>query len=250
MLRGLRKRRLYYARRPSSPGACRIGLVAACSLLSSALFLSCGIDTIVYLSAKAKVINKSDSSFNFSGPSTSEASYQGLNLYYRIYASDTDATTDLNAIASKQGATNAVPGAYVASYLASSSGLKYQRVILVDPVTGAADPIPTFDKDELPADGYIAVSFTASGEPYVEVNLGAAHTETKRYLLRRAASNASGYLSFLTAPVSGAIDYRSGTVSANMYYVHFFAAAYGLDFVSFSELYGDAEHVGRIALNL
>lgn len=215
------------------------------------LSVSCGIDTIVYLSLKARPTSSSDASFVFSGPQSSDANYLGLNVYYRIYASETDAASDLSSLTSKQSATNAVPGAYVAAYLASSSGLGYHRVVLVDPSDGnAMDPIPTFEKDNVPSDGLVDVNFLPSAEPYLALKNVATNVETKRYVLRRAVSNASGYLSFLTAPVSGASDYRSGTVSANKYYVQFFAAAYGIDFTTFSDLYGDAVYLGRITLNL
>ncbi len=228
--------------------------VAGSLILATLLLVSCGIDTIVYLSLKARVTSSLDASFVFSGPQVIDGNdsnyYLGLNVYYRIYASESDAASDLSSLTSKQSATNAVPGAYVAAYLASASGLGYQRIVLIDPANGgASEPFPTFAKNVLPPDGYIAVSFPPSGEPILEINLGAASTGTTRYWLRRAVTNASGNLQFLTAPVAGAADYRSGTVSADTYYVQFFAAGYGMN-DTLDEIYGDAVYLGRITLNL
>jgi len=227
----------------------RLGLGA----LLMTLTVSCGIDTIVYLSLKAERRSYDPpSSFVLSGPSTSDASYLGLNVYYRIYAVETDATADVNSISARQSATNAVPGASVPGYLASSSGLGYQRLVLVDAATGLpVDSIPTLERSLVPGDGLVAVTFNPSGEPDMEIRLGSAQAISRRYLLRRVVTGGSyGNLRFIDPPVAGAVDYKSGTVSSNRYYIQFFAAAYGMNFDTFEELYGDAVHLGMITIDL
>lgn len=208
--------------------------------------MACGIDTIAYLTEIPKVLSREESALNFSGPSIQEDNYYGIFIFYRIYASETDAISDVSSIETRQNATNAVPGSNVESYLVSSSGLDYQQLVLDGNLS-----IPTLDEEDLSLDVFANITFASASnvEPTLTTKNAVLNTVIREYELRRSALVSSGlYLSFLDEPQKGNLDFKSSTSdeNENEYHIQFFAAAYGLDLSDLSELYGDAVYLGRI----
>lgn len=225
----------------AAAGAC----IAGCFLA----FSSCGLDTIAYLADETTVQQTGASSLVLRGPESDDDSYDGLMIFYKIYANETNASTDYSYIVSKQNAENAVPGAAVESYLSSTGGLNYQQVVLNGDI-----PIPTIKKANLTLDYYTAIDFPAgsSDEPTLTIYDDASGAVVASYTISRNSRGADGaYVSFGDRPQTGDDDYQSSTsdTDENVYYVQFFAAAYGLDLTDFSDLYGDAVYLHRIALN-
>jgi hypothetical protein len=208
---------------------------------------SCGIDTISFLSADPEVTSNSSSQIIFTGADADDDNYYGVELFYKIYATESDATTDRSYIISKQNATGVVPGSIVESYLLPSSGLSYQRPVLND-----TNDIPSIPKSLLPNSAYfVSMDFPAKStvEPTVTITNGDTGAIVKAYTLKRNALSATGsrHLSFLEEPIAGAADFRSrATDTDGAYYVQFFAASYGMDYSDFSELYGDAVFLGGL----
>ncbi|MBU0928414.1 MAG: hypothetical protein KKA67_11730 [Spirochaetes bacterium] len=215
---------------------------------------SCGIDTIEYFPLKTTVSQTSGSAMTFSGPESDDSNYLGLAIFYKIYASEAKAITDQSYVNSKQSAINTVPGAIVESTLISAGGLGYQRLILTTPATGssASAAIPTIAKAYLTSDYFVSISFPAGSEPRLTVT-NEASGAVSEFLIRRSVAGSTGaYLTFLDEPASGNSDYVSSATSAleGTYFVQFFAAAYGLNPNTLTDLYGDAVFLNRITINL
>lgn len=217
--------------------------------------MSCGIDTISYLSGNPRSISTGVSALDFAGPSIDDIAslgpdiaYLGTDFFYKIYASDTDADNDLAGITARQSATNSVPGASVSSYLLSTSGLGYSK-----PLLDGTIPIPLISETNLPATNdpatdYAEIDFQATPEPTISF----PSSGPTSYQLLRSITSGGSYLSFYTEPVAGNADYKSNSDDTDAtYYVQFFAASYGIDFGSggITELYGDAVYLGRITIN-
>ena len=221
--------------------------------------VACGIDTFATLANDPVAKSYDSTSLQFLGPVPGDASYLGVELFYRIYDSSTDAETDRAYVLARQSAENTVPGSVIKSYLtaATPGGLNYLNPVLVNPGTGSKiDSIPTLLDADLgsgSADYYVNIAFpTDTGtEPKLEIFDGIAALPTVAYTSRRNVTDAGTYKYFKgDEPVSGDADFRtnSGDVDRT-YYVQFFAASYGIDFTSFSELYGDAVFLGLITLS-
>jgi len=227
-----------------------INVVRLSSLLAAALTLlfcsSCGIDTIAYLSEKPSVQSSDESALVFKGPGIEDDNYYGVFVFYKIYAIESDAASDLNSLETRQNAENAVPGSNVESFLVSSSGLDYKQLVLDKNLS-----IPTLDKDVLAMSNFANITFAAASnvEPTLVIKDATINSVLREYEVRRNAIGSNGsYLSFLEEPQKGNQDYKSSTSDEEMreYYIQFFAAAYGLDFSDLSELYGNAVYLGRI----
>lgn len=212
---------------------------------------SCGIDTIAYLSLVATSRSNDDvSGMVFSGPYSDEDEYLGLVVYYKIYASASAADVDRSYIAAKQADDDAVPGASIETYLASSSYLGYQRLVLIN----VESSLPTIPKAYLTDDYYITIELPSGGasEPYLAVVDEATAGTVESYVIRRAETGSDNeYLTFLDEPAAGDSDYKSSSSDTDdYYYVQFYAVAYGIDFSDFSNLFGDAVSIGRLRLSM
>ena len=214
---------------------------------------SCGIDTIVYLSNDPTLRSSDASALVFSGPDSGDASYLGVEIFYRIYASASDADADRGNVVSRQTATNAVPGSIVESYLANSSGLNYHKPVLKDTAGIPTVRIPAIRSTELPSVAYYAsIDFPSASntEPTITIVNGDTSVSTGYTLMRNVSDSAGVYRTFRDEPRSGDSDYRSNSSDTDgEYFVQFFATSYGLDFFDFTELFGDAVYLGRITLN-
>jgi len=239
--------------RRSVTGTALRSSLALCVALAAS---SCGIDTIAYLPLLSTSRSNDDvSSMVFSGPYSDDDEYLGLVVYYRIYASSSAADVDASYIAAKQADEDAVPGAAVESYLASSSYLGYQRLVIDD-----ESSLPSIRKAYLTDEYYITVELPSGGasEPYLSIIDEATAEpievdgEPAVYTIRRAETGSdNGYLTFLDEPVAGDADYKSSSSDTDeYYYVQFYVAAYGIDFTDFSNLYGDAVSIGRLRLSM
>lgn len=217
-----------------SSGVAAVGLLAA-------LLASCGIDTLSYLSEKPVSLSSDTAALTFRGPVSSESMYYGIDVFYRIYATESDATSDYSNVVSKQSATTAVPGSVTENYLISS--LDYLMPVLVD----ADSAIPTIAADD--AVGLVSIEFSENAEP-VMIITDTSGAEILNTVIRRNVMASGQYLTFLDEPESGDADFRSRTTDTDgIYYVQIFGAAYGLDYSSFDDLYGDAVLLGRLTLN-
>jgi len=222
---------------------------ATLGLLVVAGFCSCGIDTIAYLDNKTDAQQPGASSIILKGPESDDETYDGLSIFYKIYAEESTASSDLSYLVAKQNAENAVPGAAVETYLMAAGGLNYHKLVLDDDI-----PIPTIKKALLTLDYYTTIDFPAGSniEPSLAIIVNATGVVEKSYTIRRNLSGGGEYPSFLERPQPGDADYQSSTNAEDdkdMYYVQFFAATYGLDLMDFSDVYGDAVFLHRITLN-
>jgi hypothetical protein len=204
---------------------------------------SCGIDTINYLSEDPLPISSDSSSFIFSIRNTVvNPYYLGVMIFYRIYASEVDAESDKAYVSAKQSEANSVPGSLIENQLISSSGLGYNSLVVNDEIR-----IPVISKNDVnDDDDYINVSFTSTIE---QPNYYIEHASATLYTLKRNVINPGGYKTFLDKPVAGDPDYRSRIDDIDStYYIQFYGAAYGLDGISFEDLYGKAIYLGRMTV--
>jgi hypothetical protein len=214
------------------------------SLLISSCIISCGIDTINYLSEDpVSISSDGTSSFIFSIINTGSTNYLGVQLFYRIYASSSDADSDKSYITAKQGETNFVPGALIESYLISPNGLKY-----LSPLINNEIRFPSIVKSVVNDENdYINLSYPGTEEPSFFVDSAAS----TRYVLKRNVLDSSNhYKSFLDIPITGDADYRSNSSDDDdTYYVQFYSSAYGTSSADLLDLYGNAIYLGRVTLN-
>ncbi len=209
--------------------------------------ISCGIDTISYLEDNPISISI-DTSFVFSIIKSGSSSYLGVELFYKIYAYEDDATNDKAYIDSKQNETNYLPGSLIESQLLSNSGLSYSRALLNNSIIDLMK-IPLLSKDDVISDSdNISVTLSPDG-----IILSIASESPDKFQIKRSITNSSGdYKTFLIEPIVGEKDFRSNVandISENEYFVQFYAAAYGLDIGTLEDLYGKAVYLGRIAIN-
>jgi len=204
------------------------------------LVLSCGIDTLNYLgpTVMPRSISQSPIGLIFSGPDNpSIPPYSGINLYYRIYVSETEADTDRSRLEQRQG-SDSVPGSAISSFLETT--LRYVRPARIE--NRAPPTIPSsFDSDSMRIE-------LISGRLYLLIG------ESSSYELKR---NLQGLLhDFSKLPVDEDNDYNNvlpktdENEAGQLFYVQFFAASYGFNFLgSNPELYSNAIFLGRIVLS-
>lgn len=215
-------------------------LLAACAFIVS---MSCGIDTISYLSGNPRSYSVTDTALVFYGPDSPDGTYMGIDLFYRIYASEADADADLAGITARQSATNAVPGSSVTSYLLSASSLAYTKPLLDGSIE--IPQVPTLTSD------FAEIVFQSTPGPMTpEPTISFPSSSPSTYELRRSIGSGSS-ASFNAIPVSGDADFKSNSGdSDSVYYVQFFAASFGIDFsTGITELYGDAVYLGRMKIS-
>jgi len=226
-------------------------------VLNSIFFsmMSCGIDSIVYLNDNPVLTSTDDSTSIFKGPESNNSSYLGVEIFYRIYYSLSDADADKSTISTKQDVDESIPGSVINEYLINPNGLKYKNLVLVNIQDSSLQRrIPTILSTEIPDSSYfVSIEFPSASneEPFITITNEVANEKTLHLLLKRNSGIANDYLRFIDEPKVGDPDFKANTNSTTpgTYYVQLYAASYGLNFVDFSELYGDAVFIGRIILN-
>jgi hypothetical protein len=199
-------------------------------------FISCGIDTLNYLgpSLMPRSISQSPIGLIFSGPDNpSIPPYSGINLYYRIYISETEAINDRSRLEQRQS-SNSVPGSAITSFLETT--LRYVRPARMD--SRAPPTIPSsFDSDSMRIELINGRLFLLIGD-------------SSSYELKR---NLQGLLyDFSILPVDEDSDFSNVLPNepGQFLYVQFFAASYGFNFLgSNPELFSNAVFLGRIVLS-
>lgn len=225
-------------------------LVAAVVCLHT---VSCGIDSLVYLNASPILVSADDKNIVFRMPTaTSETgSYLGVELYYRIYATIEAAEADKATISSVQAAEDYFPGSEVKSHLLNISSIDYSKLALDRIIS-----VPAIPEETAPAGALISLEFpsTLSAAPAVIIRDATTRNVLDTFIMSRSilVSGTNNYASFFTEPArtDADFDYSSTDTDPGTYYLQFFAAAYGMDFASFEELYGRALYLGRIVLDL
>lgn len=207
------------------------------SLVLSLIFTlaSCGIDTIAFLDIKAVSISNTDKAIVFSIPSSGSDNYLGLCIFYRIYANKAQADNDRSSIESRQAGTNALPGAFITSYLLAKSGLEYHG-IFYEKDADIVNQLPVISKSF--SGSYCSIEFNATAT--MKIN-----NEVRNIYRTNEQGNST---SFFAKPINSSPDFEEGELEGK-YYVQFFASAYGIDFSSISELYGDAVYLGTITVD-
>jgi hypothetical protein len=216
------------------------------------LFFSCAIDSVVFLNKNPIPTSNNESSLIFKGPESSNASYLGVEIFYKIYASITDAESDKSSISTRQDSSDSVPGSLISSYLLNPNALHYVRLILADD-DGILSIIPTIKSEDIPTQSYfITIEFPSASnqEPFINI-INEVSNEISYSLLLKRIGIGNDSVSFLEEPKSDDTDYKSNEADTDphIYYLQLYAASYGLNFNDFSELYGDAIFIGRITLN-
>jgi hypothetical protein len=198
------------------------------------VLLACGIDTLNYLGSDSMPasISQSSSGLIFSGPvNPAIPPYIGINLYYRIYASESEAISDRSRLEQKQSSEN-VPGSSISTFLEAT--LRY--AIPARNENRAPPTIPESLEDDPMSVELI------DGRLYLKIGVASSY-ELKRSL-------ASGLVDFTVVPSDGDADYNNVTsTDPGDYYVQFFAASYGVDLLgSTPQLYSNAVYLGTIVL--
>lgn len=204
-------------------------------VLTSLLYFSCGIDTLNYLGSDIMpvFISQGENGLIFAGPiNPAIPPYSGINLYYRIYASETEAISDRSRLEQRQS-SDSVPGSSVLSFLETT--LRYIR-----PARNESRDPPTIPATIESSSMRIEL---IDGRLFLEIG------STSSYELKR---NLPGSLlnDFSIKPVDEDSDYNKVLpVDPGPLYVQFFAASYGFNFLgSNPELFSNAVFLGRIVL--
>jgi hypothetical protein len=199
------------------------------------LYFACGIDSLNYLGSESRpyYVSQSEIGLSFLGPANPAVPpYLGINLYYRIYASETEADTDRSRLEQRQS-SDYVPGSSVPNFLETT--LRYvkpaRNEILAPPT------IPrTLESDPMSVD-------------LIDGNLFLNIGTTSTYDLKR---NVAGSLyDFSVKPIDQDSDFSNAnsTDLSPYFYVQFFAASYGVDLGgSTTELFSNAVFLGRVVL--
>jgi len=216
---------------------------------------ACGIDSVIYLKENPRPTSDVANSLIFIGPTTVNSSYLGVEIFYKFYASITDAEEEKNSITSRQDANDSIPGSMISSYIINPNALHYVRPILaeINGIQSTISTIPTIKSDDIPSPSYyITLEFPSASnqEPFIRIINTETNEITLNMLLKRMG-NGNENISFLIEPENNDIDYKANLSDADprIYYVQFYAASYGLNFSDFSEVYGDAVFIGRITLS-
>lgn len=216
----------------------RISILVLLALLG---LTTCGIDTLTYLDTEIKpvFISQNPIGLIFSGPDNPPLPprYSGMNLYYRIYASEAEAINDRSRLDQRQ-TSDSVPGSAVPFFLETT--LKYLR-----PVRTADNGIDYRQPPTIPSsfDSESLRIELIDGRLFLLVGINTS------YELRR---NLQGVLyDFSVLPLDEDVDYNNiQPTNPGPFYVQFFAASYGFNFLgSNPELFSDAVFLGRITLS-
>jgi len=190
----------------------------AAGALAAFLFVSCGIETI---SSYIDGAPRYQSELLFKGTDLEEASiiYQGIDVFYKIYAREADADAEKFDIQTRQ-ANDIVPGNQVKSYLQNS--LKYKRL---------NGNIPSLNR---PADP----------ERLFEIQVSGELVDISGTTFRRSSSTNK---SFTDRPTQDDDDYRhSDTPDSEGYIIQFYGSSYGTNFAGGDpDVYSDATYLGR-----
>jgi hypothetical protein len=225
--------------RPAAPKGLRRLLSAA----AIGFFLSsCGIDILSVLDTPPVYI----SPLVFKGPIDPDAAlYYGVDVFYRIYATEEGAIADRDKLLAKQALANALPGDAIKNYLLADGGLKYKRLYVNQ------NEEPSLKKAFLG-------SYTAKLSYNADVGNELAMVLDDDFILPLAETitlkrSNDAKSSFFIRPNIDDSDYQSNAddPDPDRYYLHFFAASYGIDIAngSFNDLYSDAVSIGIQAID-
>lgn len=196
---------------------------------------ACGIDTLNYLGSDVMptLISQSESGLIFSGPvNPAIPPYSGINLYYRIYASETEAINDRSRLEQRQS-SDTVPGSSISSFLETT--LRYVRPARNE--NRAPPTIPkAFESDSMRIE-------LIDGRLFLEIGSLSSY-ELNRNLPSSLLND------FSVQPVDEDSDFNNVLpADPGPLYVQFFAASYGFNFLgSNPELFSNAVFLGRIVL--
>jgi hypothetical protein len=232
-----------------------------CKFLLFWIMLSaCGIETVSILDEPEKV---GSLIFYQNAKNLVRSDYFGINIYYRIYDTESAATADVTKYESSKSA-QLLPG-NATIYLTAASGLKYRQVfianILPDPndvteqplttvldLTGVLRQTPTIrsgstDSDQL-MEIFLSNRSRDSGQIVLRVNSTATRPASEIYLLRDTIeANLFSKVPFLDDP-----DYAATTSDSDGgTYVQFFIASYGSS-ATLVDVFSDAVFLGRVEL--
>lgn len=194
-------------------------------MLSAAAFGSCGIETI---SSYIEGAPRFQSDLLFKGTDSEETNllYQGIDVFYKIYARAADAEKDKSELQKRQ-TNNIVPGSQVKSFLQNS--LKYRRL-----------------KGNIPS-----LARPSDPETVFEIKLSddRKNVDISSALFSR---NMSTNRTFADKPNSADDDYLyHETPDQEGYTIQFFGCSYGTNFAGGDpDVYSDAVYLGRIRLLL
>lgn len=198
------------------------------TVLFFSIFASCGLPTVTYLyppkdltvDKRAKILSVKNNSYNYDDSEGSTQTYRGIEVYYRVYDSDTKADaaiTNLNALADTYTDD---PDSFM-SY--AESTYKFSRLRKSDT---SAQPL---------------ISIDAADESYYYINLDIYsnwrltddNSTVLSYITRTLDNNTnSSSLSFFDKDFnSGDFDFAgtTSTSTSDTVYIVFFAVSYGID---------------------
>jgi hypothetical protein len=198
----------------------KAGALVAAGALAAFLLGSCGIETIgSYISGAPRY----QSELIFKGTDLEESSllYQGIDVFYKIYAREADADAEKADIQTKQ-ANDIIPGNQVKIYLQNS--LKYKRL---------KGNIPSLNRPGDPETLFV-IQYSDGGT----VNISG-------YSFARSSSTNK---TFADRPMQEDDDYRhSDTPDAEGYLIQFYGCSYGTNFAGGDpDVYSDATYLGRV----
>jgi len=220
-----------------------------CTVMIALVLTGCGIETLAYLRSNETPvpIGNSGNALEFNTPVNPT---NGINLYYRIYDSETDAISDKNILDTKQGSEN-IPGSAI-SYLENS--LKYTRPVRYSLKNNKTiSVIPTIP-DSIDTNTLLSIKLI-SGRIFIDLDTSSVLVDIEEdpvtddvfELLRNTSSGIPKGFDELAQPDD--LDYKIGETEYFSYYVQFFAASYGFDLTgSGTELYSNAVYLGCIVL--
>lgn len=196
----------------------KAGALGAALALAAFFLGSCGMETIgSYISGAPRY----QSELLFKGTDVEESNllYQGIDVFYKIYAREADADAEKAEIQTRQ-TNDIIPGNQVKIYLQNS--LKYKRL-----------------KGNIP-------SLNRPGNPdtlFVIRRTGATVDISGFSFSRSSSTNRS----FADRPMPEDDDYRhSDTPDAEGYIIQFYGSSYGTNFAGGDpDVYSDATYLGR-----
>ncbi len=192
-----------------------IHITLSCVLIAF-LVSSCGIeDAQQYLLYQPRPNSEAATSINFYPPEQYEPQFLGIDIFYKIYASKTDADTDAANFSARQDA-DIIPGSSIISYLLSTNALNYHRLY-----NNTEQSSFVITKNLIPStSNLLTIELTTNNELLFKID----NTEITKLLRNTDTAN----ISFSIQPDQTDSDYKASTNDQDpQHYIQLYAVSYG-----------------------
>lgn len=202
-------------------------------LIALGLISGCGSETVDYLDPPIVDFAASTNTMAvFSGSNTADPDFLGFDIFYRMYASQTDASADADKLTAQL--LSSEPIQTIKQYLLGT--LKYSRIALAATETYS----PSI---EVPS-GYRGTDFdlnlwqdTGTNDFYLDLSGIGTPSAILAFRSVKDTPTSPDFLPFSVRPLAGAPDFSGVPVDGIGYFVQFYVASYGFNIEKISDIF-------------